>query len=252
VRAVEHLVDEVVEHAGYAGPQLSGAQHAVLEPVLLARRPRDARLGEPRPLAREREVQQAGEVDHVDADPVRSEAVEGRVDGESDQPHRPGGVDEDALGVEPTVGDAVLVGVLQRGGDLVGDPRRPARRQRPLGGDQVVERGAGSPLVDHPADAAVVLDVQHPEQPGVDDLGRGAGRVHQPDGPLVVGVDDVDGDRAREHLVVTAPEPAVPGLGHQVVEPVAPREDVTRTLDRHGPPQVSSPGRPDGHGRFAC
>ena len=77
------------------------------------------------------------------------------------------------------------------------------------------------------ADAVGLVGVQHPQQPAVQHRGGHPGRLEQAGGPLVVGVDHVQGDVALQHPVMGTPEPAAPALGEQVDQSVAVGEDVT-------------------------
>ena len=225
---VEHLVAQGVEHARDAGPDAPRAQHlAVHLGGGRQRRRRDAG-----PLAGERAVEEAGEVDLVDVDPARGQAAERRLDPEADDPHLPVLVDQHVLGRQAAVGEAGVVGLDEAVGDLGHQPGRTSGGERSLAGEQDVEGVALAPLVDDEAAPVGGLGVEDPQQPPVDDGPGAARRLEERLGAVVVRGEDVHGHRAVEDEVVGTPEPTRPGLGEEVVEAVAPGEHVTR-LHRH-------------------
>ncbi len=149
---VEDGVAQRVEHPGHARPDLPRAQH----PAVRVRGGLDQRRGDARPAGGEGGVQVRGEVGDVGGDPPERQAVQRGVDGEPDDAHRAGAVDEDVLRDQPAVRDPRGVGDLQGPGDLRDHPRGAAGGERSLVGEQDVQRDAGGPLVDDVAQRRAV------------------------------------------------------------------------------------------------
>ena len=223
VLGVEHLVAEGVEHPRDAGTHAPRAQHLA---VHLGSR-RDGGLGGAGPLAGQRAVEQAGEVDLVDAGPTGRQAAQRGVHPEADDADLAVLVDQHVLRHEAAVGQAGGVRLGHRVRDLGDQPGRPARRQRTLAGDEDVEGVALAPLVHDVAAPACRLGVEHPEQPSVHDGASAARGLEDGASSLVVGGEQVHGHGPVEDQVVRAPEPAGPVLRQEVVEAVALGEHVT-------------------------
>lgn len=130
-------------------------------------------------------------------------------------------VEQDVLGRESAVGHPGLVGGGDDAGHLRADPGRPARAERPVPGEQGVQRGARAPLVDDVALPVAPVGVEHAQDPPVVDRGRQPRGLEQSLGALVVLADDVHRDMPLEHLVLGAPEPTTPTLVEQVSYEVA-------------------------------
>ena len=225
---VEALVAEGVELSGDSGAHAPRAEHCAV--VLGRGRQRGAR--DPRPLPGQRAEEQGDEVDLVDTDTARRQAVEGGVNTEADDPDLSVLVDQDVLGSQATVRQTRGV----RLGDAVGHLRDQHRgapgSQRTLADQEVVERLAAAPLVDDVAAPVLDVGVEDAQQPAIGDRSGRPGGAEQRLGAVVVGLQDVDRDGSVQHLVVGAPEASAPRLGEQVVEAVAVGEDVTGL---HGP-----------------
>ena len=190
---VDHLVAERVQRPGDAGADLARAQH----PAVLVRGRRDLGARTRRASGRSARVEQAAEVGDVGRRPARGQAVQRGVDAEPDHPDRPGAVDEHVLGDQPAVGDP----------GARGRPRSrppPPRPARPPGA------GPSGPSV------ASMMSSELPEPHSLTTKQRPstrsasstrssrrsgtvadcAGRLEQARGPLVVGVEHVQGDVA--------------------------------------------------------
>ena len=174
-----------------------------------------------------RAVEQSGEIDDVDLLAARGESVQSGLHAEADDPDLTGLVDQHVLRRQPAVGDSGGVREGDRVGYLGDQPGRAPRAERPGTGHQDVERDPGAPLVDDVADAVAGLGVQDPEDPAVQDGGRGPGRLQQPGRAFVLGIDHVDGDVPFEHPVVGTPEASALALGEQVDQSIATGEDLT-------------------------
>ena len=168
---VEHLVAQGVEHARDAGPDPTRAQHLAVH----LGGGRQRRRRDPGPLAGERAVEEAGEVDLVDVDPARGQAAERRLDAEADDPHLPVLVDQHVLGRQAAVRETGVMCLGEAVGDLGHQPGRTSGGERSLAGEQDVEGVALAPLVDDEAAPVGGLGVEDPQQPPVDD-GPGAAR----------------------------------------------------------------------------
>ena len=233
VLRVEDLVAERVEHPRDPGAHAARSQHLAVHLGC----GRHVGLGRAGPLAGQGAVEQAGEVDLVDADPGRRESPQRRVHAEADDADLAVLVHEDVLRDEVPVGEPGGVGLGQRVGDLADQPGGAARRKGAFARDEDVEGVALAPFVDDVAPAVGGLGVEHPEQPSVDDGTGAAGGLEHGGGAVVVGGEEVHRHGPVEDEVVRAPEAAGAVLCQEVVEPVALGEHVTGLHRcRHRPP----------------
>jgi hypothetical protein len=143
------------------------------------------------------------------------------------------GHQEHVLRLEVAMDDALGVRRGQRGGDLPRQAQRVAHRQRPAGQPRV-ERLAVQELHDQErAAVAVVAEVEHRDDAGVDDRGRGPRLVEEPHDDVrsvrQTRVQDLDRGRSPEQAVlaeVDRPHPALAELADDAM--------VAEDLAEHG------------------
>jgi hypothetical protein len=137
-------------------------------------------------------------------------------------------VDEDVLGLDVAVDDAVVVGGAQGAGDLDRVGHRLADRQAPVAPDAVLERLALHVLEDDVRRSIVLARVDDADDVGVVEL-RDRARL-APEALELVGVrrdlavHELDRDLALEHRVERAVDRRHPAGADLGVEPVAPVE----------------------------
>ena len=151
-----------------------------------------------------------------------------RVDRKAQDPDLAVEVDQHVRRDHAAVLETRLVGTSEALGDLGGDPGGAPGLEGSAALQHDVEGGPLAPLVHDVAAVVALIGVEHPQQTPVVIRRRPSRRCHQPLGALVVGRDEVDGDRAVQHLVVSQPEATARTLGQQVVEAVAASKEVAR------------------------
>jgi hypothetical protein len=115
-----------------------------------------------------------------------------------------------AIEKSPTLMDPGAVGVVERHGDLAGQPGRPRRRQRAPLGEQAGQIGALDPFAHDVGDAMLLAGVVQRDDVGVGEAG-GVDRLLGEAGPedrigRQLRVQHLDGHVASEDTVVATPD----------------------------------------------
>jgi hypothetical protein len=205
---------DLVEGTRHTGAALSRGQQGA---VGSARGGVESAAWTGRPLRGQRGVEQPAEAEGVAALRVGLGVVGSAVAGErclrreSDDLHRSGVGDDDAVGIDPLVGQLLVVCAGECLGDLTDQESGLLWREGAVG-EQGAEASAGHPLTDDVGHTVVAKRVEDANEADVGGRGGSTGRLEQLVGTWVVGREHVDDHRARKNLV-----DRTPGLSHPTV-----------------------------------